>query len=84
MAPQNFGKWGHENIVDYSKHNVYNNKHCYEAHKLTAACRAPFAMHREPFFMQRHIIHFHIPFFPISVARVCSPALRDRPVAVAS
>ena len=33
--------------------------------------------------MQRHIIHLHIPSFSISVARVCSPALRDRPVAVA-
>ena len=33
--------------------------------------------------MQRHIIHLHIPSFSISVARVCSPALRSRPVAVA-
>jgi len=31
----------------------------------------------------RHIIHFHIPAFPIAVARICQPKLRDRPVAVA-
>ena len=31
----------------------------------------------------RHIIHLHIPAFPIAVARVCQPKLRDRPVAVA-
>jgi len=35
------------------------------------------------FVLRRHIIHFHVPFFPISVARVCRPALRDRPVVVA-
>ena len=33
--------------------------------------------------MRRHIIHLHIPSFPIAVARVCRPELRDRPVAVA-
>ena len=33
--------------------------------------------------MRRHIIHLHIPFFPISVARVCQLGLRDRPVVVA-
>ena len=33
--------------------------------------------------MDRHIIHLHIPAFPISVARVCRPELRGRPVAVA-
>ncbi len=33
--------------------------------------------------MERHIIHLHIPSFPIAVARVCCPELRDRPVAVA-
>jgi DNA polymerase-4 len=33
--------------------------------------------------MYRHIIHFHIPAFPIAVARVSQPELRDRPVAVA-
>ncbi|MGD2125345.1 MAG: hypothetical protein PVG99_04650 [Desulfobacteraceae bacterium] len=33
--------------------------------------------------MFRHIIHIHIPAFPIAVARVCQPELRDRPVAVA-
>jgi DNA polymerase-4 len=31
----------------------------------------------------RHIIHIHIPAFPIAVARVSQPELRDRPVAVA-
>jgi len=31
----------------------------------------------------RHIIHLHIPAFPIAVERVCRPELRDRPVAVA-
>jgi DNA polymerase-4 len=31
----------------------------------------------------RHIIHLHIPAFPIAVARVSQPELRDRPVAVA-
>jgi DNA polymerase-4 len=31
----------------------------------------------------RHIIHFHIPAFPIAVARVDHPELRDRPVAIA-
>jgi len=33
--------------------------------------------------MERHIIHVHIPAFPIAVARVVRPELRDRPVAVA-
>jgi DNA polymerase-4 len=33
--------------------------------------------------MVRHIIHLHIPAFPIAVARVYRPELRDRPVAVA-
>jgi len=33
--------------------------------------------------MQRHIIHLHIPAFPIAAARVCRPELRDRPVAIA-
>jgi DNA polymerase-4 len=33
--------------------------------------------------MYRHIIHLHIPAFPIAVARVSQPELRDRPVAVA-
>ncbi len=33
--------------------------------------------------MDRHIIHLHIPSFPIAVARVVRPELRDRPVAVA-
>jgi DNA polymerase IV len=33
--------------------------------------------------MDRHIIHLHIPAFPIAVARVCRPELRGRPVAVA-
>jgi len=33
--------------------------------------------------LHRNIIHLHIPFFPIAVARVCRPELRDRPVAVA-
>jgi len=31
----------------------------------------------------RHIIHLHIPAFPIAVARVCRPELRSRPVIVA-
>jgi DNA polymerase-4 len=31
----------------------------------------------------RHIIHLHIPAFAISVARVCRPELRGRPVVVA-
>lgn len=31
----------------------------------------------------RHVIHFHIPAFPIAVARVRQPKLRDRPIAVA-
>jgi len=31
----------------------------------------------------RHIIHLHIPAFPIAVAQVSRPELRDRPVAVA-
>ena len=33
--------------------------------------------------LDRHIIHVHIPAFPIAVARVARPELRDRPVAVA-
>ena len=33
--------------------------------------------------MYRSIIHLHIPAFPIAVARVSRPELRDRPVAVA-
>ncbi len=33
--------------------------------------------------MSRHIIHLHIPAFPIAVERVARPELRDRPVAVA-
>ena len=33
--------------------------------------------------MDRHIIHLHIPSFPIAVARVKHPELRNRPVAVA-
>ena len=33
--------------------------------------------------MFRHIIHLHIPAFPIAVERVCRPDLRDRPVAMA-
>jgi DNA polymerase-4 len=32
--------------------------------------------------MSRHIVHIHIPAFPIAVARVKQPALRGRPVAV--
>jgi DNA polymerase-4 len=31
----------------------------------------------------RHIIHLHVPAFPIAVARVSQPELKDRPVAVA-
>ncbi len=33
--------------------------------------------------MSRHIIHLHIPAFPIAVERVARPELRGRPVAVA-
>jgi len=33
--------------------------------------------------LDRNIIHVHIPAFPIAVARVIRPELRDRPVAVA-
>jgi DNA polymerase-4 len=33
--------------------------------------------------LHRHIIHVHVPAFPIAVARVCRPELRGRPVAVA-
>jgi DNA polymerase IV len=33
--------------------------------------------------LDRNIIHVHIPAFPIAVARVSRPELRDRPVAVA-
>lgn len=34
--------------------------------------------------MHRHIIHLHIPAFPIAVARISRPELRKRPVAVAA
>ena len=34
--------------------------------------------------MHRHIIHLHIPAFPIAVARVSRPELRERPVVVAA
>jgi len=33
--------------------------------------------------LNRHIIHIHIPAFPIAVARVSQPRLRGRPVALA-
>lgn len=33
--------------------------------------------------MDRHIIHLHIPAFPIAIARVLRPGLRGRPVAIA-
>ena len=33
--------------------------------------------------MFRHIIHLHIPAFPITMERVCRPELRDRPVVMA-
>ncbi len=33
--------------------------------------------------MERHILHLHIPAFPIAVSRVVRPDLRGRPVAVA-
>jgi len=33
--------------------------------------------------MYRHIIHLHIPSFPIAVARISQPEFRDRPVAMA-
>lgn len=33
--------------------------------------------------MHRHILHLHIPAFPIAVARVCRPELRHLPVVVA-
>jgi len=33
--------------------------------------------------MDRNILHIHIPAFPIAVARVSRPEIRDRPVAVA-
>ena len=33
--------------------------------------------------MERHILHLHIPAFPVAVARVVMPGLRGRPVAVA-
>ena len=33
--------------------------------------------------MLRHIIHIHIPAFPITIERASRPELRDRPVAVA-
>ncbi len=32
--------------------------------------------------MLRHILHIHIPAFPIAVEQVCHPKLKDRPVAV--
>jgi DNA polymerase-4 len=32
--------------------------------------------------MSRHILHIHIPSFPIAVEQVCHPELKDRPVAV--
>ena len=34
--------------------------------------------------MHRHIIHLHIPAFPIALARISRPELRERPVAVAA
>ncbi|MBL7225871.1 MAG: DNA polymerase IV [Desulfobacteraceae bacterium] len=34
--------------------------------------------------MHRHIIHLHIPAFPIAVARISRSELRERPVAVAA
>lgn len=34
--------------------------------------------------MVRHILHLHIPAFAVAVARLCRPALRHRPVAVAA
>ena len=34
--------------------------------------------------MHRHIIHLHIPAFPIAVARTSRPELRERPVVVAA
>lgn len=34
--------------------------------------------------MHRHIIHLHIPAFPIAVARISRPELRERPVVVAA
>ena len=34
--------------------------------------------------MHRHIIHLHIPAFPIAVARISRPELRERTVAVAA
>ena len=33
--------------------------------------------------MERDILHVYIPSFPIALARICDPALRSRPVAVA-
>lgn len=33
--------------------------------------------------MERHIIHLHVPAFPIAVARTDEPSLRERPVVVA-
>ena len=32
--------------------------------------------------MFRHILHIHIPAFPIAVEKVCRPELKDRPVVV--
>ena len=32
--------------------------------------------------LSRHILHIHIPSFPIAVEQVCRPELKDRPVAV--
>ena len=40
-------------------------------------------LHWELCYLDRHIIHLHIPSFPIAVARVILPELRGRPVAVA-
>ncbi|SPD71837.1 putative DNA polymerase IV [uncultured Desulfobacterium sp.] len=52
---------------------------------LSGTCEdgARFTVSRVPCTVNRHIIHFHIPSFPIAVARVCSPRLRGRPVVVA-
>jgi DNA polymerase IV len=33
--------------------------------------------------VERHIIHLHVPAFPIAVARIGEPSLRERPVVVA-
>jgi len=39
-------------------------------------------LHLVPYAMFRHILHIHIPAFPIAVEQVCRPELKDRPVAV--